>query len=92
VTGDFGGDGESDWFMIHLDWWSAYGFAVDDGGRSVAVMIHNAKGKNVLPEYSQEDTTFYLPRKSGTYFIEVIGTGELPHGYTITVTAYPGPS
>jgi hypothetical protein len=42
VTGDFGGDGESDWLEIHLDWWSAYGSAIDDGGRSVAVMIHNA--------------------------------------------------
>ena len=24
VMGDFGGDGESDWFKMHLDWWSAY--------------------------------------------------------------------
>jgi hypothetical protein len=91
-TGDFGGDGESDWFRIHLDWWSAYGFAIDAGGRSVAVMIHNANGKNVLPEYSHEHTTLYLPRKSGTYYIEAIGLEELPHGYTITVTAYPGPT
>jgi hypothetical protein len=78
VAGDFGGDGDSDWFEIRLDWWSAYGFAIDAGGRSVAVMIHNDNGKDVLPEYSQEDTTFYMPRKSGTYYIEAIGLEELP--------------
>ena len=67
-------------------------FAIDDGGRSVAVMLHNAKGKDVLPEYSLQDSTYYLPQTSGVYFIEAVGTGGFPYGYTITVRSYPGPT
>ena len=92
VVGDFGGDGESDWFKMHLDWWSAYEFAIDDGGRSVAVMLYNAKGMDVLPEYSLQDSTYYLPQTSGIYFIEAVGREDFPYGYTITVRSYPGPT